>query len=186
MPIDFLSTNRETGDLRAVPDCWIQFGNDDEDRVELYALPQISDRKDVSYSDQPIQGRSAPVKTYSNSSNRSINFTIHLFVTKNLDIERNLNLIRRISALAHPEYNNTYLPPRIARLKCGKLLGEDANGIPVVLKNYEVTYDTNVQWFYDEQLKTYMPLHVELTTSWDVVYSWQSLPGHDDVLIGNY
>lgn len=186
MPENFLATNREIGDLRPIPNCWIQLGEQEEDQITLYSLPQISESKTVEYSDQTIQGRAAPVKTYAYSSNRTITLTLHLYVTRNTDIERNLNIIRRIAALAHPEYNNTYLPPRIARIKCGKLLGEDSTGTPVVLKSYDVSYDTNIQWFYDEQLQTYMPLHVEISTQWDVVYSWQSLPGHNDVLVGNY
>jgi len=196
--LNFLATRRSgtTGNynLTAIPNCWVQVDASNPDtRIALYALPEINDAKQVSYSDQPIQGRAAPVKTYANSSNRTIGFIIHLYVTTNTDIKRNLNIIRGIASLAHPQYAGTYLPPNIARLKCGKLLSSDTlatgelyEGIPVVLMSYSVNYDVNVQWFYDDTLETYMPLHVSIDTQWNEVYSWNSLPGADSVLLGRY
>lgn len=186
MPNNFLSTTTDRGLLKPIPDCWVQFGDQEEDRIELYALPEIGESKGAEYSDQPIQGRAAPVKTYAGSSNRTISFVMHLYVTTEQDIFRNLVTIRRIASLVHPEYNNTYLPPRVARLKCGRLLSDDPDGVPVVLKNYDITYETEIQWFYSENFQTYMPLHVAINTEWDVVYSWTSLPGADDVLEGRY
>lgn len=182
---DYLATDRESGDLNAIKDCWIQlpgFGGDD--RIELNALPEISDAKTVSYADQTIQGRAAPVKTYASSDNRTISFTMHLYVTKEEDVENNLRIIRAIAALTHPEYNGSYLPPKIARIKCGNLLGSQVGGVPVVLKSYNVQYDTAVQWY--EVGGNYMPLHVSIASEWDVIYSWQLLPGHDSVLRGEY
>lgn len=190
MAYSFYSTDWISGDLLPIPDCWIDLGtsvlsggDENSGRISLYALPEISDAKSVLYSDQPIQGRAAPVKTYSYSENRTISFTIHLYVTKQSDIGRNLTIIRRISSLAHPEYQNSFLPPRVAKIKCGKLLGE--NPVPVVIKSYSIEYDTSIQWFYDEQYG-YMPLHVSIPTEWDVIYSWMNLPGAEDVLLGRY
>ena len=57
-------------------------------------------------------------------------------------------------------------------------------GVPVVLKSYNVQYDTAVQWY--EVNGTFMPLHVSIASEWDVIYSWGLLPGHADVLKGNY
>ncbi len=200
MPVNnenFLATKPSGGSpLKPIPHCWIDLGGGDinpnrvgpdlNDRIELFALPEIQDSKSVNYSDQIIQGRAAPVKTYANSSNRTINLVLHLYVTTLEDIENNLNTIRKIAALTHPEYDGTYLPPRIARIKCGKLLSESPSGVPVVLKQYDVNYETDVQWFYHEVLQTYMPLHVSIQTSWDVVYSWTNLPGYSDVIKGAY
>jgi len=184
---NFLATKSSDGSpLREVPDCWIQLGDQDEDKIKLYALPEIQDSKAVTYSDQTIQGRAAPVKTYAHSENRTINLVLHLYVTTVQDIQDNLNTIRKIASLAHPEYSNTYLPPRIARIKCGKLLSDSASGVPVVLKQYDVNYETDIQWFYDKVAQTYMPLHVSIQTSWDVVYSWTNLPGYADVILGRY
>ena len=99
---------------------------------------------------------------------------------------RNLGIIRKISSLTHPEYRQTYLPPRMAKIKCGQLLSSSPDGVPVLLKDYSINYETKVQWFYSEKIKTYMPLHVSIQTNWDIIYSWQSLPGADDVLEGKY
>lgn len=186
MATSFLATTQTGGFLYPIYDCWIQLGDRPQDRIDLYALPELQDSKQATYSDQPIQGRAAAVKTYSYSSNRTIGCTLHLYVTEQADIKRNLDIIRKIASLTHPEYQNTYLPPRVARMKCGKLLSEDAAGVPVVLKTYNVSYDTAMQWFYDETIGTYMPLHVQISTDWDVVYSWTSLPGAEDVIKGNY
>jgi len=197
---NFIATDPGSYNLVPVPDCWIELPRSAfqfefeflgrnvnvilDQKIELYSLPEITDAKEAIYSDQTIQGRSSPVKTYSYSSNRTISFTIHLYVTTKADIRRNLGIIRAISALTHPEYNNTYLPPKVAKMKCGKLLGN--NPISVILRSYEITYETEVQWFWDEEIETYMPLHVSIPTQWDVVYDWKKLPGHDDVIKGNY
>ena len=195
---NFLATDASHYNLTPLPDCWIQLPDSGlpDDKIELFALPEITDAKEAIYSDQTIQGRSSPVKTYSYSSNRTISLTMHLYVTQNTDILRNLSIIRAVSALAHPEYNNTYLPPRIAKLKCGRLLSDDPGGVNVILRSYEVTYETEVQWFYQDSIYdksgvlvsagTYMPLHVSLPTQWDVVYDWQKLPGQQDVINGSY
>lgn len=188
MPDNFLATKISDGDLRDVPECFLDVGeiNGQSGIITLNALPEISDSKSVRYSDQTVQGRAAPIKTYAYSENRTISLTLHLYVTKQFDIGRNLQIIRAIASLTHPEYNNTYLPPRVARIKCGKLLSEDERGVPVVLKSYEIQYDNSVQWFWDDEIQTYMPLHVAIPTQWDVVYSWTSLPGRESVLVGRY
>lgn len=189
---NFLATSNVPGELRPVEYCWIQLGGGKDDRLTLYALPELSDSKTVEYSDQSIHGRAAPVKTYSMSSNRTIGLVIHLYVTRTDEVTRNLDMIRKIAALAHPEYDGTYLPPRIAKIKCGNLLTDRPDGVPVVLKSYNVQYDTDIQWFFDEKTSTYMPLHVSIDTQWDVVYSWLAdparggLPGYADVLLGHY
>jgi hypothetical protein len=185
MPDNFLATN-STGDMKYIPDCWIRIPGlnlgEDGDMVRLNALPEINEAKSVRYSDQTIQGRAAPIKTYAYSENRTISMTLHLYVTLKSDIKRNIEIIRGIASLTHPEYNASYLPPRIARIKCGKLLSGDPQGVPVSLKSYEINYDNTVQWFWSEEDQTYFPLHLSLPTSWDVVYSSASLPGADQVL----
>lgn len=200
----FLATSPTTGNLQEIQDCWValpdpngisglpsvSFSLTNETNnlviINMKSLPEISDSKMAQYSDLPIQGRSANIKSYSYSSNRTISFTMHLFVTEPADIARNLSIIRLVSSLTHPEYNGTYLPPRIARIKCGRLLSDDELGVPVVLKNYDLQYDNSVQWFWSDEARTYMPLHVSIPMQFDVVYSWQSLPGADDVIQGKY
>lgn len=195
---NFIATESGSYNLTPLPECWIELpassfrdpetGQSEivlkDQKILLYSLPELTDAKEAMYSDQTIQGRSSPVKTYSNSSNRTIGMIIHLYVTTKEDIKRNLSIIRGISALVHPEYNNTYLPPRVAKMKCGKLLSNSP--ISVVLRSYNITYETNIQWFWDEDLETYMPLHVSIPTQWDVVYDWRKLPGHADVILGRY
>lgn len=176
----------ETGNgypLKPIPDCYIDTG--ENGKIEFYSLPNITDGKSASYPEVQIMGRSAPLVTYSSSSSRTISLTFHLYVTRKSDIQKNNEIIKKIIALVHPEYDNTYLPPRIAKIKCGKFLGgQQTDGVPVLLQNYSIQYDTETQWFEDGGI--YMPLQQQITTSWLVVYTWSNVPGHKDVIAGNY
>jgi hypothetical protein len=49
----------------------------------------------------------------------------------------------------------------------------------VVLKQYSVSFPTDVIW--DEQ--TYLPYKFDVDLTWEVVYSNDTLPGQDQILM---
>lgn len=186
---NFLATIPETGQLKKIPNCSLilpfEVIGTNSNEITFYSLPEISESKSATYPDEELMGRSSPINIYSKSDHRSISITMHLYVTVQEEIEINLNIIRAISSLVYPEYSDEdWRPPNIVYFNCGKLLSE--NRVPLLLKDYNVNYATDVQWFYDEEKNIYMPLHVSIKTSWNIVYSWESLPGWQDVIKGNY
>lgn len=68
------------GDLNEIDECYIQIAGGQ--RVVPRILPEISDSKSTSYTDESIIGRSFPVKTFSHSENRTISIEWHFIVLK--------------------------------------------------------------------------------------------------------
>ena len=108
------------GDLQPIPNCYIDVPPPGR-RIEMRILPEISDSKSASYNDEPIMGRSFPLKTYSHSENRDISWTAHFMVVKDGDQEEIMENLRIIESLVYPEDENTggapYAPPPICRLR---------------------------------------------------------------------
>lgn len=193
------------GDLRIFGNCYIQIPrhfqvtpnpDDPEDNgirnqielVGLNNLPDITDSKSVSYSDEPIIGRAMPLKTYSHSENRVITTKIDFFVTNNSTNENlpgsaahNLRKLRALQSACYPLNNPgglgvPYAPPPVCKIVCGKILGDD--GLCVVMTNYDITYHTDVAW--DEMLM--LPYKTSISCSWHVVYNNSFLPGQERIL----
>lgn len=150
-------------------------------KVELNNLPDITDSKSVAYNDEVIIGRSTPLKTFSHSENRSISMQIHLHSLRECDVEKNIAYIRALSSVLYPtdgDKTTPYIPPPVCRMKCGRLFSDSE--LCVVLKNMSIKYPTDVVW--DE--RTYLPIKLDIDTTWDVVYSSApgSLPGQARIL----
>jgi hypothetical protein len=166
------------GDLINLADCYIEIPGY-SDQIKFNVLPDISDSKSAAYNDEPIIGRSFPLKTYSHSENRAISMQIHLIVTKKADIYSNLRTLRAIQSATYPKDRDSsapYLPPPVCKLKCGKLLADDA--LCVILKSYSVKFPPDVIWDED----TYTPYKFDIDTSWEVVYRNSDLPGQERIL----
>lgn len=145
-------------------------------------LPDISDQKSAAYNDEPIIGRSQPLKTYSHSENRTISMTLHFIAASKDDIKKNYEDLRGIQSAVYPRddtggvYNAPFVPPPVCRIKCGKILGDSE--ICCVLKSYSVKFPTDVPW--DEE--DYIPWKFDVDTTWDVVYKNSDLPGAERIV----
>jgi hypothetical protein len=148
-------------------------------QIVMNNLPDLSDSKSASYSDQTVIGRSFPIKTFSHSENRSISWTLHLFVTKAQDLAGNLAIMRRLESLVYPVDGGAgpYAPPRICRLKCGDLLSNNGP-ICAILKSYSVKFPTDVAW----DARSLTPYKMDIDLSFEVVYSSNNLPGADRIM----
>jgi len=171
-----------SGDLIDLKECYIiiPVGTGFQ-KFTLSSLPEISDSKSAAYTDEPIIGRSFPLKTYSHSENRVISMQIHLFVRQKADVYFNLQILRALQSCTYPRNDKTgigapYIPPPICQIKCGRLLGDIS--LCVVLKSYSVKYPTDVPWDED----TYTPWKFDIDTNWEVVYKSSDLPGQDRIL----
>jgi hypothetical protein len=174
-----MRATNSNGSLRPIPDCYIKipgFGGQAH-TIEMRVLPDISDSKSASYSDEPVIGRSTPLKTYSHSENRSINWTAYFIVCEKDDINRNYKDLRAIQSVVYPRdwVATPFAPPPICSLKCGDILGPKE--ICAILKSYSVKYPTDVPW--DE--KTYIPYKFSVDMTWDVVYESSNLPGQEKI-----
>lgn len=150
----------------------------------FYSLPEVSDSKNANYSDIQILGRSSPVKTYSGSDYRSLSVTFNLHGTSEERLLENLEFVRGIASLTHPQYENTYLPPPVAKLKIGEMVrGPSGGGVDVICMNYSYDMSPEVVWVDKEKL---IPLHIALRADFHVVYAFFNLPGSQDVIGGNY
>ena len=145
----------------------------------FYILPEISDSKSANYASENIPGRSTPLMTYAWSDPRMISTVFHFMTTKSTDIPKNFIALRTIQSLVYPGGANgvaPFVPPPAVRLKCGQLLQNDNplddSGICVILKNYNISYPTNVAW----DSLTYLPYQFAISCSWEVVYACKNLP----------
>ena len=147
--------------------------------IKLYTLPDVSDTKTASYSNESVVGRSSPIKTYSHSDDRQISIQLH-FVTDCEDrVWENLKYLRMLQSAVYPQYDTTdvpYYPPPVCKIVIGQLLGKCP--LCAVLKSYAVRYPTDVAW--DEI--TFLPQKFDVDTSWEVVYRPTNLPGQEKIL----
>jgi hypothetical protein len=168
------------GTLVPIKDCWIEI---DGDRITMKILPDISDSKSAEYTDESGIGRSMPFKSYQNSSNRTISWTVHFVVCKDGDQETIMENLRLIESAVYPKASNTggapYAPPPLCTLRCGELLSEgESEDICAVLKSYSVKFDTSVPW--DEI--GYVPYKMDVDLSFEVVYDQSALPGSEKIM----
>lgn len=172
------AATRTGGPLVPIKNCYIEipgFG-----KLEMKVLPEISDSKSANYSDEPIIGRSFPLKTYSHSDNRAISMTIHMIVSQPSDLDYNIRALRAVQSAVYPRHgfgDAPYAPPPVCQIKCGRLLAE--TDLCVVLKQYSVKFPTEVAW--DEN--SFVPFKFDIETSWEVVYKSSILPGAERIFL---
>lgn len=167
------------GELNPITDCYVIIppGFPKDNPLKMKVLPDISDTKSATYSDEPIMGRSFPLKTYSHSDNRAITMQMHMIVSAPSDVDYNLRALRAIQSVVYPRegVSTPFLPPPICRIKCGRLLADE--DLCVVLKSYSVKFPTEVAW--DEE--TFVPFKFDIDTNWEVVYKSSDLPGAERI-----
>lgn len=168
---------RPSGDLLELDNCYIKFGGRE---IRMKVLPDISDSKSAAYNDEPIIGRSFPMKTFSHSENRTISWTMHCVVCTNADLQKNMDDLRALESLVYPRDvagAAPYGPPPIAKIRCGQLLSRDED-LCVILKSYSVKFPTEVAW--DEQ--GYIPYKFDIDLTFETVYESSELPGQERIL----
>lgn len=173
------------GALVPIKDCYVIIPCEDcktqekEFKIEFRVLPDIGDTKTASYNDENVIGRASPLKTYSQSDNRSISMQMHMVVSTDSDVDYNLRAMRAIQSAVYPRNSHNgapFVPPPICRMKCGRILSEGQE-LCVILKSYSVKFPTEIAW--DES--TYVPYKFDIDTSWDVVYKSMDLPGQERI-----
>lgn len=171
------------GDLTDLTDAYIIVPNPSggaDFKINLNVLPDISDSKSAVYNNEPIIGRSFPLKTYSHSDDRIISVTIHLIAKKNSDLYTNLLIKRTLESCLYPRSDQTqsvpFKPPPVCKIKMGKLLAD--NELCVIMKSCSVKYPTDVPWDYI----TYTPWKFDIDTNWEVVYRTSDLPGQEKII----
>jgi hypothetical protein len=168
-------------DLQPIQNCFIQVGNQ---KITLNNLPEISDSKSAAYNDEPIIGRSIPLKTYSHSENRVISTKLHFFIIKKEDAKTNLRNLRLLESAVYPQEGGPYKPPQVCQIQCGSLLatsgGETQGPLPVcvVLLSYNVTFPTDVAW----DKETYCPYKFDVDCQWQVVYAVDDIPWNTNII----
>lgn len=167
----------ESGDLLEITNCYIDipiFG-----RIILKSLPEISDSKSAAYNDEPIIGRSFPLKTYSHSENRVISMKLHFYNITATDFIKNLGYLRAIESVVYPKDTGsdgaTFEPPPVCRIKCGELLS--TSPLCVILKSYSAQFPTDVAW----EESTYVPFKFDVDTNWEAIYRSSDLPGQERI-----
>lgn len=155
--------------------------------ITMRILPEISDSRGVTYTDEAVIGRAFPIKTFSHGDNRTISMKCTFAILEDRDADLNLMYLRWLQSATYPRENNAnpYLPPPICRIRCGNLLaGRDTDGwLCVVLKQCNVSYPTDVVWHSTVDGEgSYLPYKFDVDLNWDVVYSNQELPGQEKII----
>lgn len=180
----------DSGSLNEIVNCAIYiYGVKIKSRI----LPDISDSKGATYTDEAGIGRTMPFKSYQASENRTIQWTAHYVVTKKSDINEYLDDIKRIQSAVYPRNSKSiaaldppFFPPVICQLSCGSLLkrgisgtaGTDSPYVNAVMKTYSIKYDTSVPW----DKTTLLPYKFDIDMTFEVVYDQSALPGAESIL----
>ena len=200
------ATNK--GVLNPIPDCYIIVPirgapatitpGETPGKIELTALPDISDGKSANYSSEDIIGRTAPLYTYSHSGDRSIGMQLHFHVVQEGDAQRNLGYLRLIESAVYPREGAAgsgapFRPPVICKLRCGDLLStREEPELCAILTSYSVKFPTEVAWentenpFVNLEGGQYCPYKFDVDTSWIVVYTNPELPFADRIVQTGY
>ena len=169
------------GQLNNIDNCYIDIPG--AGKIEFNIMPEIGDSKSASYNDEPLIGRSFPLKTFSHGDNRVITWQIHLVVDTPASIERNLRYMRWLESAVYTRTSQAgapFVPPPVCELKCGYLLAVD-EAVCAILKSYSVKFPTDVAFDVD-LYGTLCPYKFDIDTTWDVVYSSDDLPGQDRIV----
>lgn len=167
------------GSLVEIENCYINIPG--AGKITMRILPEISDSKSASYNDEPLIGRSFPLKTFSHGENRVISMQLHYVVTSRADILNNLKELRWLESAVYTRDSQSglpFVPPPVCTVKCGEILAKE--DLCVVLKSYDVKFPTNVSWDKDA-FNTLCPYQFDVNTQWEVVYMSSQLPGQNRI-----
>lgn len=174
-----MKATKRGGRLEDITECYIEIG---DIRITMNILPDISDQKNANYSDESAIGRSMPYKTFNNSENRSIGWTVHFIATNIQDFAGPSSILRKLRLLESAVYPREgqsgapYSPPPICKLKCGEILGSEP--LCAVMKSYSVKFDPTIPW----DPVYHMPYKLDVDLQFDVVYNQKDLPGSNRIL----
>lgn len=185
-----MKATSEGGLLREIDKCSIKIGTY---IIKSRILPDISDQKSATYSEETGMGRATPFKSYQHSDNRSIGWTAHYIVTQKSDVQEFIKDIKNIQAAVYPResvsnpYSPPYQPPVICQLSCGELLSDGkgdkhpttkSKSVYAVMKSYNIKYDTSVPW--DEE--TLLPYKFDIDMQFEVIYDQSNLPNSKNII----
>ncbi len=173
-----MKSTMDGGALSLIDNCYIKIQGE---IITMNILPDISDGKSAQYNDEPVIGRSFPMKTYSHSDNRSISWTAYFISTSKEDIGRNLGYLRLIESAVYPrdEDFQPYAPPPVCALMCGQLL-DRVSELCAVMKSYSVKFPTDVAW----DKHTNLPYKFSVDMQFDIIYESSDLPGQERIMRG--
>jgi hypothetical protein len=149
-----------TGNLNSIEDCYIRVGSD---IIYMYSLPQISDSHGADYAAENGIGRSIPTQAFQHGTSRTISWDVTFIADGESKLNRNLKQL-------------PFLPPKILKITCGKLLGDYE--LCVILKQISVQWPTDVPW----SSFSYIPYKFNANCSFEVVYNSAELPGQSRIL----
>lgn len=153
-------------------------------------LPEITDSKSASYTDEIVIGRSTPIKTYSHSDNRVFSIKWKFLLVDDVTKNEAINGLKAIQSCVYP-YNSTaksapYGPPAICTLTFGRLFATgNTKSACAILKRYSVSYPTDVAWDGDDNAQapaTFLPYKFDVDMEWEVVYASVNLPGREKII----
>lgn len=142
-------------------------------------LPEITDSKSATYADEPVQGRSFPIKTYAHSENRVITMKWHFVI---LDAQFTLNealqAMRAFKSAVYPtdSASSPYAPPPICSIQFGNVLSK--NPLCVILRHYTISYPTDVAL----DVGTLLPYRFDVDLSWEEVRTSTNLPNQSMII----
>lgn len=171
------------GSLTDIFECYIIVG---DEIIVMNNLPEISDTKSATYSNEAIMGRSFPLYTYSHSNERTITMQLHFFVVDEEDVQENLDNLRILQSAVYPREGGAigtpFTPPVVCRIKCGQLLATEE--LCCVLQNYNVKFPTDVAWATNgtSEASVFTPFRFDVDTTWQVVYSSNNLPYNSRII----
>jgi hypothetical protein len=176
------SATDATGKLQPITQCTVNVPG--AGTLTPRILPEISDSKSATYNDEPIIGRSFPVKTFSHSDNRTISMKWHIVIVDQATLTEAITQLKAFQSCVYPANGTVgqtpYEPPSICTINCGIMTyaGSGSNNLCVVLKSYSVSYPTDVA--YDPT--NFLPYKFDIDLVWDVVYATSGLPGNSMII----
>jgi hypothetical protein len=71
------------GNLIEIADCYIRASGDPAVKIVMNNLPEISDSKSATYSEETAMGRSVPIKAFAQGSSRKIGWKMIVIAPSN-------------------------------------------------------------------------------------------------------
>lgn len=188
-----LSTNLQTNGLAWIKGCYLYAKGR---TVYPTVLPELTDKHNATYSDEPIMGRSMPVKSYASSGDRIITWKWKFVNVNRESYLRNLEDYNFLKSLTYPisQPNSPlpYEPPPICNIRCGSIFAGYAQqglDLNVICTDCSASFPTDVAWtsfsssvMAEQEELNFMPMEFHVDTTFAVVYKATNLPGQERVM----